>query len=183
MRILKENSILLVVDIQEKLAPVIFDFERFVRNCQKVIEGIIALNVPILITEQYPKGLGKTIPPIVQSLGDSYKPIEKKVFSAMEEENFVKELNRINSKNVILIGIQSDVCVLQTSMDLLSKGYTPIVVEDCVSAESLEDKRISLERIRFSSGIVTSSTSILFELCRSSESPAFKTISRLAKGE
>ena len=179
MRILKDNTILAVVDIQEKLAPAIFDFDKMVYNCRIVIEGIIALKIPVLVTEQYPKGLGRTVSPIVQSLGEFYKPIEKKAFSAMDDENFCKELRLRDSKKIILIGIQTDVCVLQTSMDLLEKGCIPIVIEDCVSAKNVEDKIVSIERIRSSGGIISSTTSILFELCRSSEAEEFKTISRL----
>ncbi|MBE7410808.1 MAG: isochorismatase family protein [Leptospiraceae bacterium] len=179
MRILKEESILIVVDIQEKLEPVIFDFERIVYNSRIVIEGIKALEIPILVTEQYPKGLGPTVAPIVENLGEFYKPIEKKVFSVMDSKVFKERLNDSKAKNVILIGIQSDVCVLQSSIDLLENGFIPVVVEDCVSAKTLEEKRISLERIRTSGGVTTTSLSILFELCRSSESSGFKKISKL----
>ncbi len=179
MRILKENAILVVVDIQEKLALAIYDFDNMVFNSRVVIEGIIAMKVPILVTEQYPKGLGPTVSPIVESLGEFYKPIEKKVFSSMDSEHFREKLKLSGAKQVILVGIQSDVCVMQTSMDLLEKGYLPIVVEDCVSAKSESDKRISIDRIRASGGIISSSMSILFELCRSADAPEFKTISKL----
>lgn len=180
MRILKEESAGLIVDIQERLFPHIYEHENIEKNTQILIQGLKILEVPIIVTEQYRKGLGLTIPSIANSL-ESHESIEKMSFSCCDNENFEAELERFNKKNVIIAGIETHVCVLQTVVDLIIAGYQPVVVEDCVSSRKERDKNIAIERMRQEGAIISSYESILFELARVSGTASFKAISKLVK--
>lgn len=180
MRILKEESAGLIVDIQERLFPHIYGHEEIEKNTQILIEGLKILEVPIIVTEQYKKGLGLTIPSISNVL-ENYESIEKMSFSCCDNENFEAELERVNKKNVIIAGIETHVCVLQTVVDLIEAGYQPVVVENCVSSRKQNDKIIAIERMKQEGAIITSYESILFELARVSGTDSFKAISKLVK--
>ncbi|MAZ36660.1 hydrolase [Salibacteraceae bacterium] len=180
MRILKEHTKLVVIDIQEKLFPLIDNNEQLLKKCQTLIEGIKLLSVPTIVTEQYVKGLGKTIEPIAESLGQ-FEPIEKMTFSCMGEPNFNLKIEEHFIKNVLLCGIESHVCILQTAIDLLDAGHTPIVVADAVSSRNPYDKEIALQRFASEGIRVTTVESILFELCKISGTEQFKAISKLVK--
>ena len=180
MRILREEATGLIVDIQERLFPHIHEYKKIEKNTQILIEGLKILGVPIIVTEQYKKGLGLTIPSIGNALED-YESIEKMSFSCCDNENFEAELERVNRKKVIIAGIETHVCVLQTATDLVETGYQPVVVEDCVSSRKENDKQIAIERMRQEGVIITSYESILFELARVSGTESFKAISKLVK--
>ncbi len=180
MRILKKETAGLIVDMQERLFPHIFEHENIEKNTQILIMGLKILEVPIIITEQYRKGLGLTIPIIANAL-ENYESIEKMSFSCCDSDNFEAELERVNKKNVIIAGIETHVCVLQTVVDLIEAGYQPVVVEDCVSSRNENDKRLAIERMRQEGAIISSYESILFELARVSGTDSFKAISKLVK--
>jgi nicotinamidase-related amidase len=180
MRITKENTTGLVIDIQERLFPVMWEKERFLKNCQILIQGLNELNLPILVTQQYTKGLGETIESI-KSVFSDFKSIEKREFSCCDEPSVNAKLADLQTKNVIICGIESHVCVLQTAIDLKEAGYHPVVVMDCVSSRSPESIELAKERFRFEGIMMTSVESILFELTRSSATPEFKAISKLVK--
>lgn len=180
MKFQKTNTVALVIDIQEKLFPVIAEKEMLVNNAVKLISGLSALKVPVVVTEQYTKGLGHTIEAIKVAL-PQYAPIEKLSFSAVKSKAVRRELDSVNCKSVILFGLEAHICVLQTAIDFKELGYSVIVVEDCISSRSAENKRIALKRLEME-GIFTSSVeSILFELCETAEAEQFKEISRLIK--
>ncbi len=180
MRILKENSALVVVDIQEKLTPLMVDHERLLSKCKILIEGIQLLNIPTVLTEQYPKGLGGTVEPIKQSLKE-YDPIEKMTFSCTGEPNFNLTIEERYHENIILCGIESHVCVLQTAIDLQDAGHRPIVVADAVSSRNEYDKKVAMQRLAAEGIRTTTVEAILFELCKVSGTDQFKAISRLVK--
>lgn len=180
MRILKENTVCVVIDIQERLFPHIYQHELLEKNSKILIEGLKALEIPIIVTQQYTKGLGPTIEPINQSLGE-YNHLEKMAFSCCDDEGFMQELKKMNKKNVIVLGIEAHVCVLQTTIDLLESDFNPVVIEDCVSSRTLNNKNIAIERMRQEGAVISTYESILFELCRYSGTEAFKTISKLVK--
>ncbi len=180
MRILKENTVGLIIDIQERLFPVMYKKERFLETTTTLIEGLKQLEIPLLLTQQYTKGLGETIPEI-QSLLSPFKAIEKRVFSCCDEPAVIQKLSELKAKNVIICGIESHVCVLQTAVDLKEAGFNPIVVMDCVSSRNPESVELAKERFRFEEILMTSMESILFELTRSSAASEFKTISKLVK--
>jgi nicotinamidase-related amidase len=180
MRITKENTVGLIIDIQERLFPVMFEKEKLLTNCKTLIEGLIELNIPLLVTQQYTKGLGETLEEIKQVIPD-FKSIEKRDFSCCDETQVVEKLKQLNAKNVIICGIESHVCVLQTAIDLKDLGLNPIVVMDCVSSRSIENLELAKERFRHEGIMMTSFESILFELTRSAGAPEFRAISKLVK--
>jgi nicotinamidase-related amidase len=180
MRILRENSIGLVIDIQERLVPAMEESEVFVENSKKLIQGLQILGLPLLVTQQYTKGLGETIEE-VKALIPDFQYIEKKDFSCFDEPVFAEKLAGSEKKTVIICGIESHVCVLQTAIDLKAAGYTPVVVLDCVSSRSFDNVDLAAERFRHEGIMMTSYESVLFELTRSAGAPGFKEISKLVK--
>ena len=180
MRILKENSLCLVIDIQEKLFPYIFENEILINNVNKLIEGLKIFDVPVIVTEQYKKGLGATVSAISGNLKDD-SIFEKMSFSCCDDEPILNELKKRNKKNIIVCGIESHICVLQTTIDLVEQGFQPIVVADCVSSRKLTDKLIALDRAKQEGAIITTYESLLFELCRYAGSDSFKTLAKIIK--
>jgi nicotinamidase-related amidase len=180
MRIVKDSTAALIIDIQERLYPFIFDNEKLTKNLTKLIEGLKIIGIPIFVTEQYVKGLGPTIEPVATLLGSQAR-IEKMSFSCCDEPRVMEGIAVTGKENIIIAGIESHVCVLQTVIDLISNGYHPIVVEDCVSSRSGNDKSIAIQRMRQEGAIITTTESILFELLRYSGTEQFKGISKLVK--
>ncbi len=180
MRITKEKSIGLIIDVQERLIPVIYENEKIVRNIQTLIGGLKLLGIPLLLTEQYRKGLGETIEPL-RTLLESEQPMEKICFSCCDDPLFMETLGLTNKQFVILAGIETHVCVMQTAVDLIDCGYIPVVVEDCISSRTPENKRIGVERMRNEGAIIGSVESVLLELCRTAGTSVFKEISKAIK--
>ncbi|MCK9411020.1 MAG: isochorismatase family protein [Prolixibacteraceae bacterium] len=180
MRIIRENCIGLVIDIQEKLFPVIAEKEALAVKCRMLIEGMQVLNVPMVVTQQYTKGLGPTISEI-SSLFDPFYFIEKVSFSCFEEPTYLNALEQSGKRNVLICGIESHVCVLQTAIDLMENGYHPIVISDCISSRNLNEKEIALRRFALEGIRVSTVESILFELTRHSTAAEFRAISKLVK--
>lgn len=180
MRITKENTIGLIVDIQERLVPAMFEKEALLKNCTILIEGLNALQVPLLVTQQYTKGLGETAEEIKVVLPD-FSFIEKRDFSCCDEPMLMEKLEGLSAKNIIICGIESHVCVLQTAVDLKAAGYNPVVVMDCVSSRTPQSFELAKERFRYEGILMTSYESILFELTRSSAATEFRAISKLVK--
>lgn len=180
MRILKENTVALVIDIQERLLPAMAEPEMLIDKCKTLISGLQELAVPLFVTQQYSKGLGETVAEI-KSLITNFNPIEKSVFSCCDEKLVADKLEKSGAKNVIICGIESHVCVLQTAIDLKEAGYIPVVVMDCVSSRNLDNMDLAAERFRYEGILMTSMESILFELTRTAGAPEFKAISKLVK--
>jgi hypothetical protein len=180
MRILRDNVIGLVIDFQERIFPAIWEHEKLTKNVPLLIEGLKALDIPLLVTEQYVKGLGPTIPSIAATIL-GVERIEKASFSCCDEPGFMMALASSGKDYVIVTGIESHVCVLQTVIDLQQNGYHPVVVEDCISSRRQNDKMMAIERMRHEGVIITSYEAILFELLRYSGGDTFKAISRLVK--
>lgn len=180
MRILSNESAGLIIDIQEKLFSHIYKNKQLENNTRILIQGLKALNIPIILTEQYTKGLGFTIPGISSLLTDSNQ-IEKTSFSCCDEKEFEEQLQFLKKKNIIIAGIEAHVCVLQTSIDLIHYGFQPVVVADCVASRKESDKETAIRRLRQEGAIITTYESILFELTRDSRNSIFKNISKLVK--
>ncbi|MFZ4520338.1 MAG: hydrolase [Bacteroidales bacterium] len=180
MRILREKTVLVVIDFQERIFPAINGHEQLSKNVPLLIEGLKALEVPIIVTEQYVKGLGPTVPEIAKKL-EGIERIEKASFSCCDEPRFMMELASSGKDFVIIAGIESHVCVLQTVIDLQQNGYHPVVVEDCISSRNPNDKLMAIERMRKEGVILTTYEAILFELLRYSGGETFKAISKLVK--
>ncbi|MCF8294870.1 MAG: hydrolase [Bacteroidales bacterium] len=180
MRISQTDTIAVVVDIQQLLFPHIHESEQLEKNCNILIEGLKVLQVPILVTQQYTKRLLPTLDSLSASIGQ-YEPIEKMAFSCCDEPVFAEELALSGKHTVILFGIETHVCVLQTCIDLVHSGYQPVVVYDCVGSRNPMDKEIAIQRMRQEGAIITSKESLLFELTRTSGTDTFKAISKLVK--
>jgi nicotinamidase-related amidase len=180
MRIPVEQSVALIIDIQEKLFPHMQEWQVLLENCRKLIRGLTVLNVPFILTEQYPEGLGPTIEPLKILLPDT-EPLEKISFSCCNNEKFNVALAMLKRKKVIIAGIEAHVCITQTVVDLLEQTYQPVVIEDCISSRKMNDKVIAVQRMRQEGTIISTCESILFELCRQAGSEKFKAISRIVK--
>jgi len=180
MKIKKENTALLIIDLQEKLIPSIYKFEDLLDNTIKLIKGCRILNIPIIVSEQYPKGLGKTIDLISNHLGD-FQPITKTEFSCMENLEFQKHLKSFEKRNIIVCGIEAHICVQQTVLDLMDKDYKPIIIYDCISSRNKFNKKIAFKRMRDYGSDFTTCEGILFELLLHSKSNEFKSISEIVK--
>jgi len=180
VRIHREDCSGLIIDVQERLVPHMFRHHHLLHYIRILIEGLQILEVPMLITEQYPKGLGPTLEPVKQALKE-IPVIEKSAFSCCDEPAFSREAEKLNRKTWIIAGIEAHVCVLQTVMDLISLNHIPIVVADATSSRNPVDKEVAMNRMRQEGAIVTTTESILFELARISGTAAFKSISKLVK--
>jgi nicotinamidase-related amidase len=180
MRIKRENSAALLIDIQDRLFPHMHEKDELLRKCSILVEGLQVLGIPLVITEQYPKGLGNTVDALSKLV--SQDPVfEKIAFSCCDEPAVLQTEALQKKKNIIICGIEAHVCVLQTVIDLIEAGYTPVVVEDCISSRNLLDKGTAVERMRSEGALITSCESILFELARVAGTDEFKAISRLVK--
>lgn len=181
MYLTTENTIALIIDIQAKLLPFIDGSESLVGSNVRLIKGIASLDIPIIVTEQYPKGLGATDEAIQAALGENYKPIEKDTFSCWGCQEFVEKIKSYGRKNVIISGIETHICVMQTVRDLSANGFCPIVACDCVSSRKAFDKKYGIKRMMQENAIVGTYESILMELTLGSKNPKFKEISNIIK--
>jgi len=175
-----ENSLLLVIDIQESLARVMHGKEGLFENLQKIIRGAGILGVPLIVTEQVPEKLGTTIPEISPLLGD-VTPIPKSSFSCCGEERFMKELDYAKRGQVLVAGIESHVCVYQTAVDLVRKGYEVHLLTDCISSRTEANRLLGIERMREEGAKITGTEMSLFELMRVAGGDRFREISRMVK--
>ena len=180
MRIERELSAGLFIDVQERLFPHMDQKDLLLRKCVMLMEGMKVLGVPFVITEQYPKGLGPTLAEISKLAGSNPK-IEKTAFSCCDEPAVLQTAVIQEHKTLIVCGIEAHVCVLQTVVDLIASGYQAVVVEDCISSRNPMDLRVAVERMRAEGAVITTCESILFELTRVSGTDEFKAISHLVK--
>lgn len=180
MRFKKENTGALIVDVQEKLFPHMENHNTLLANLEILTKGLMTLEIPIIVTQQYTKGLGNTIPEIAGILG-KFLPIEKITFSCWGESQFVDTIKKSEKKNFIIAGIETHVCIMQTAVDLLDNGFVPVVIEDCISSRKKNDKRIAVDRMKKEGIFISTYESILFELCTIAGTSQFKTISHLVK--
>lgn len=178
-----ERCALLVVDIQEKLLPPIYQNAQLLKNSQLLIRLAGILKIPALVTTQYAKGLGNTTPEIASLLPET-QPIDKQMFSCFGSEAFCSTLKRLpgNRNTVLLCGMESHICVMQTALGALREGYIVHVASDAVSSRTEWNWKIGLERMRAAGAVISSTEMILYELLRSSGSPAFKELLPYLKG-
>lgn len=176
----KEFSALLIIDLQEKILPVIRNSDNVVENTIKLIKGFKTLRLPIYFTEQYPKGLGPTSSRILSEL-DGYHAIQKMSFSCFGAENLFHEFKQKKLSQIIICGVESHVCVQQTALDLLANDFQVNVAADAVSSRREFDFQIALKRMRTLGAEITTTESILFELLEVCGTPEFKEISKIVK--
>ena len=170
-----EHCSLIVLDIQEKLLPPIFQKERLVKNSQLLIRLAGILKIPTLMSTQYAKGLGQTIPEIASLLPEN-QAIDKQMFSCFASDVFCSAMKRVpgNRNTVLLCGMESHICVTQTALAALREGYIVHVASDAVSSRTEWNWHIGLERMRSAGAVISSTEMIIYELLRSSGAPAFK---------
>lgn len=175
-----ENSLLLIVDVQEKFREHIHNFENTLQNIVSMAEGARLLSVPVVLTEQYPKGLGATVAEIL-AVAESSERFEKTAFSCCQEAEFNEFLKNSGRKQIIVCGIETHVCVNQTVLDLLNLGYQVHVVVDAVSSRKPENKNIGIEKMQIAGAHMTTVEMSLLELVKDSANPLFKSVQRLIK--
>jgi nicotinamidase-related amidase len=171
-----DQCAVVVVDIQAKLLPPIFEKERLLRNSQLLIRLAQILNLPVLATTQYVKGLGSTVPEIASLLPQA--PIDKLEFSCFGSDRFCSQLKHLqgNRNTVLLCGMESHICVMQTALGALREGYLVHVASDAVSSRTEWNWKIGLERMRAAGAIISSTEMMMYELLQRSGSPAFKEL-------
>jgi nicotinamidase-related amidase len=173
----RERAALVVVDVQEAFRKAIPDFEDVATATAKLVEGAKAMGVPVVVTEQYPKGLGETVQEVAEHLPDGTKPVEKVRFSGAAAEGF--DLN--GRDQALVCGIETHVCVNQTVADLLEGLDDVHVAEDAVGSRTADNKRIGLHKMEGAGAVLTSVETALFELLGGSDAPEFKEVQALVK--
>jgi nicotinamidase-related amidase len=176
----RHESKLLIVDVQEKLVPKIFELDRMLANCRTLIQGAKILGVPVFATEQYPKGLGNTVPQLGELLET---PAQKLRFSCAEVLDWGTAAGQPDNDRyqIVVAGMEAHVCVMQTVLDLLGNGFQVYVPADAVSSRSEFDWKIALDRMSAAGATIVTTESVLFEWCEVSGTPEFKQISQLIK--
>lgn len=179
----KEDSTLVVVDMQEKLMSAMPEIESrlTVKNVRILLDAARILGIPIHVTEQYPKGLGPTIGEIRESAGEEFHPIEKLVFSCARSDEFMGELKGLGRGSVILCGVETHVCVLQTAIDLVNDGYRVYVPADAVASRKELDWEKGIELMDKAGAVVGTTEAFLFQLLERAGTDEFKQISKLVR--
>ncbi|HCC69282.1 MAG TPA: hydrolase, partial [Nitrospiraceae bacterium] len=176
----RDNSALLIIDIQDRLAAAMEARDEVIKNCSHLIELAKMLDIPIILTEQYPKGLGETVTEIKDAL-PVYRPIKKLTFSCCEEPNFLNEIKGLNKRTIILTGMETHICVLQTCIGLLQEGYNVHVVSDAVCSRTKWNWQTGIEFMRDAGAVRTCTETVLFQLLKVAGTEEFKVISKRIK--
>ncbi len=178
-----ERCALLVVDIQEKLLPPIFHKDELVRNAKLLIRAASVLKIPAIVSTQYAKGLGGTVPEVASLLPET-EAIDKNLFSCFGSDVFCSLLKRLpgNRNTLLLCGMESHICVTQTALAALREGYLVHIASDAVSSRTEWNWKIGLDRMRAAGAVISSTEMMIYELMRSSGSPAFKEMLPYLKG-
>lgn len=180
-RLKLKDAVLLVVDVQERFLPVLFEPERTISACKLLIAGAKLLGLPILVTEQIPDKLGQTVAQLREALGDDYKPIVKTEFSAFANSDFRSTFAATGRTQILLCGIEAHVCILQTALDSLSLGYEVFVVEDAVTSRYQFLWRSGVQSCIEAGAVRINSEAALFELLSTAEHPKFRQVQALVK--
>ena len=180
-RLSPETSLLVIVDVQERLMPAILQQQQIIFNARRLLEAASAIGVPVVVTEQYPQGLGGTVKELLPFIPADTAVLSKKSFSVYDDETIRTEIEKYSRSQVILCGVEAHVCVQQSAFDLLNAGKEVHIIVDAIGSRFAENRDTALRRFESSGMILTSTESLLFEWCRSAEHPQFKMFSRLAK--
>ena len=176
----REDAALLVVDMQERILPVINDHAEILKKVVTLVKGAKIINIPIKVTEQYPKGLGHSVSEVRNECAEA--PVfEKMSFSCTGSDEFMDSLEDSGCGQVIICGIETHVCVLQTALELLNEGIQVFVAADAVGSRDVRNYQNAIRRMEMSGAVISNTESILFELLASAAAPEFKEISRLVK--
>ncbi len=177
--LLEDETLLLIVDVQQKLIGHIKDNQLLIFNIKKLIDTCNLLNVRIAISEQNPLKLGMTLESILEN--NEYPKFEKMEFSCGENKNFINYINEYNFKNIIVCGIESHICILQTSIDLLHQGLNIIIPRDAIGSRNQIDNDTAFLRLILSGAVASTTESLICELCKTSSRKEFKEVSKILK--
>lgn len=175
------QTVFVVIDMQESYRPVISEFVEMSARIALMTHATRLLNVPLIITEQYPEGLGRTAGEILSVLPPDYEVIEKISFSSCGATSFMTKLEESKAWQVILCGVESHICVSQTTHDLIANGYQVHLLSDCITARTQHNKKVGIEKMVRSGAILSSIEMALFELMRDAKHEQFKAIQKLIK--
>lgn len=175
-----KNTVLTVIDIQGNLAHAMYDKESLFKGLEQLIKGFSALKIPIILTEQNPKGLGPTLPEIMELL-PGVKPIPKMSFSCCDEKAYMESINAHGKRKILIAGIESHICVYQTSAALLDMGYEVQVVADAVASRFPENRKMALKKMVRMGAEMTSVEMALFELLKTADHEKFREIVKIIK--
>lgn len=177
------DSVLVIVDMQERLSATMPEdvFQRVVSNCQNLAQAANLLNIPVLVTEQYPQGLGSTLPAITNGLPANTQTHAKTSFSCASNENFNQAIEALDKRQIILVGMEAHVCILQTAIELQQRGYQVFIAEDSICSRTNQHYKNALKRLNETKCIITNFESICFEWLRDSKHNCFKDIAKLLK--
>jgi nicotinamidase-related amidase len=175
-----ESTAVVIIDIQGKLWNVMYEKEILLENAQKLVKGMKVLGVPIVLTEQNPKGLGPTVPEL-QQLMPEVQPIPKYCFSCCQDPGFQQALQKLNRKQILICGIETHICVYQTALELQNAGYAVQVVADVVSSRVARNRDITLDRLQSEGIKLTCAEMAIYELLKTAESPLFKEMLKVVK--
>ena len=177
--ILEDETLLLILDMQEKLISNIKGNQKLIFNIRKLIDACNLLKVRIAVTEQNPIKLGKTLESISES--NEYPKFEKMEFSCTKNQKFIDYIKRYNFKNIIVCGIESHICILQTSVELLENGFNILIPRDAIGSRNEIDNDTAFIRLVLSGAIASTTESLICELCKTSSRKEFKEISKILK--
>lgn len=176
-----EEVVFVLVDVQGKLAQMVYNHEMMLQRLTQLIKGLKILDIPMLWLEQYPKGLGHTTESIAILMPEAIQPIEKITFNACLNDQFIRAIEATERKQVVLAGIEAHICLYQTAMGLKELSYDVHVVEDAVSSRTEQNKRIGLEKLKARGVLCTSVEMLLYELMVTADRPEFKEVLEIIK--
>lgn len=171
----------MVIDVQEAYRSVLFEYERVATAVSRLVQGAVLLGVPLLATEQYPKGVGHTVAEVAAHFPPNTRPIQKMSMSCCGAEAFMKALRDVGRRQILIAGIEAHACVNQTAHDLMAAGFQVHVAHDATSSRRPEDYEIGWEKMMGAGVVPASVESALLELLRTAEAPEFKAVQRLIK--
>ncbi len=176
-----QNAVLMIIDIQEKFRPILFNAEQVVEKTRQLINACNLLGVPVLVSEHYPKGLGATVPELTGLLGPEALVLEKISFGCMDDAGIDTDMASLKRKQVMVCGLEAHVCVNQTVVRLLEKGYEVHLIEDAIGARSETNYQIALRKLAQFGAVPSCVEMALFELMRTAKHPQFKAVQQLIK--
>lgn len=176
----KENTVLVIVDVQEKLLPYVTGKDEVVSNIQMLIKFADIMDIPIILTEHYPRGLGTTVPEIKEVLKE-YGPIEKVIFSCCGPPEFLEKLKELGAKTLMIAGIESHICVAQTTLDSLHAGYAVHVISDAISSRTMWNLSVGIEKMRQFGAVISSTEMAMYEIMERADTSEFKEVLKLVK--
>ena len=178
MKLSKENTISLFIDYQERIVPAMNNASKLIEHSVRLLSGLAVYNIPVVLTRQYPKGLGDLVSEI-KNAAQNEVLFDKTTFSCLDSDEIRNYFSQDSRVNILLAGIETHICVLQTALDLLELGKNVYIATDCVSSRCPEETQTALKRMYMNGVVPTTGESALFEITRKAGSAEFKAISKL----